>query len=409
MSKRDPLTSSVVACRWQRVEDAWRLWVKGRPEVTAEAPTFAEAQQALIEAIWSAAPNMDAIDPVAPEFDPPIPPLAALEPYLVPELFEISGQEAFELCGPTRPIERLTAPERLLFDALFQGGICPHCHRGRGPRSAATLQMRYVPPRTDAGFVGASFGVDIHLFSERFLAMLTADERRRLDFQPVELPAGTRRRFFELRGCPDVVHVGVRTMDSDGFACAACGYRTVAAVEPRMMEEGREVWRFVCRQDLPDPLPTCLTVGWQDSVTLVMTRARCAELHSQPGWRGIRTARLGVVGEEACDRNPRVRSALYHCERCSEWPQPCTLDDKHQACYELPARMCSQRNFAWLDRAAEAGYLQYSRQTLTPLEIWDLVARGVRPRQTEFTTFRCPTCWRLGQIVLTRRDLSLSW
>lgn len=409
MSRPDPLTTNVVACHWQRSDDGWRLWVRGRPEIAGEGVTFAAAQDQLIEAIMVAARDLDAIYPVVPEFDPPIPPGTTARRYLNPELFMIQGDAIFEIVDPTQSSADSAVDRRAHFNALFRDGLCVECLSGRGARTAVPLDVGYVPPRVDAGFVRAPFGGCIQVFSERFLALLRPVERERLTLRPIETLRGVRRKFYELCGEPDVGFVGVRELDADGFECPACHHREVSIADPRLSEEEVGLDKFVCAADLPQPLPSCFTIGQGNQIDLVLTRDRWDELRSQRGARGIYSTRLGVVSEAECDRLPRVRSELHRCGLCSEWPEPCTLDDKVRAVYDLPARMCSQRNFTWLIPAAEAGYLQFSRQTMDVAKIWDLVARYVLPERTEFVSFRCPSCWRLGQIILTRDELKLVW
>jgi hypothetical protein len=60
----------------------------------------------------------------------------------------------------------------------------------------------------------------------------------------------------------------------------------------------------VARADLPSPLPPSFFVGNPTYYHLCMGGARWRELRGQPGTRKMRRARIAVVNEAECDREP---------------------------------------------------------------------------------------------------------
>jgi hypothetical protein len=59
----------VYLCSWSRSPDGFSLWVKSRPHIRGEAPTYQEAEERLINAIQNAGGAMQAVL----EFEPPLP------------------------------------------------------------------------------------------------------------------------------------------------------------------------------------------------------------------------------------------------------------------------------------------------------------------------------------------------
>lgn len=408
MSKRDPLTTNVIACKWRRTSAGWELWVKGRPEVCGCGPTCEAAQDALIDAVMGAAPDLDAVIPVVPEFDPPLPAPAFAQPYLVPELYLIRGDEIFELHQPAPAEDGSEDGPRAYVPSLFTEGICRACNHGRGGRTQVPLRLDYAPPRVDAGWLRAPFYAGIHVFSGRFIELLTPPERARLDFRRIEMPLRSRRPFYELGGHAEVPFVGVRGLEADGLECTACGHRDLSVVDPRLMDCGQRLRQFICGADLPKPLIGCFTVGCGHEVELCVSRERWEALRDHPHARGLTSRPVGVVAEADCERRPRIRNRREHCETCAQWPEPLTIDNKQRASFDLPTDMCSRRNFTWFAEAERLGYIQRSRVTMEPDAMWKLVASGQAPRTTEFMSFRCPDCWRLGWVILTSTELSLA-
>src|SRR5262249_20902990 len=152
--------------------------------------------------------------------------------------------------------------------------------------------------------------------------------------------------------------------------------RSMSVLDPRLMDRGLHLAHFICAADLPNPLAACFTVGWGNSLHLCVGRERWDTLRGHLHARGVMSERLGVVRERESDRRPQIRIRLEYCDICAEWPEPCTIDDKHQAVFDLPANMCSRRNFTWFGNAEQCGYIQRSRTTMEPIAMWELVSAG---------------------------------
>ncbi len=410
MSNRDSLTTSVIACRWQRTSAGWELWVNGRENVCGAGTTYEAAHEALIDAIMHAAPDLDSVLPIVPEFDPPLPATAFAEPYLAPELYLLQGEEVFELSRPSRPQAESPESRAAYLATLFTEGICPSCGHGRGQRTEVALPVDEAPRRCDAGWIRADgLHDDISVFSDRFLALFTPQERERFVFCPITTPPASRRQFYELRGRPGVDLVGVRKLDADGLLCRECGHRTLSVLDPRLLDQGLHLTRFVCAEDLPNPLEGCFTVGSGNNLHLCVGRERWDALRGHPHARGVKSERLGVVSERECERRPRIRDRREPCETCSEWPEPRTIDEQRRAVFDLPAHVCSRRSLTWIAEAEQNGYVLRSRATMEPSTMWELALADQRPRKTEFMSFRCPACWRLGWVILTTSELILLW
>ncbi len=135
ISGRDPLTTNTIACKWQRHAKGWRLWVKGRKHIGGTGSTYEEAEAQLIDAIWEAANDLDAVIPTVPEYDPPLPPPAFAKQFLSPELFLISGDEIFELNRPSHAEVESHSSREAYLNTLFTDGYCPVCHLGQGTRT----------------------------------------------------------------------------------------------------------------------------------------------------------------------------------------------------------------------------------------------------------------------------------
>ena len=280
--------------------------MNGRPEVEGLAATCSAALQALLGAILEAAPDPDAIDPVVPEFWPPLPAGAFAERYLQPGLRLVSGDAIFEAeSGPKLLGHSANAPGSS--SPLFRDGICRVCHFGRGPRTDVPIRIAAPPSFANGGWIRASFRDQLRVYSQEFLDLLSAPERDRLSLLPVELPAGDRRRFFELRGPAHLQPVGVRDLQADGQQCPECGRREVRVVDPRLREPGSILRTFVCDGDLPAPLPTVLTVGSGNDVALCVTQDRWTELRVERRASGLLTESLGVVAAADRDGHPRLR------------------------------------------------------------------------------------------------------
>lgn len=427
--------TNVVLCRWRKTPDGWRLWKKGCPDVFGEGMWFEEAQERLIDAVMGAAHDLDSVVPAVPEYDPPLPVPAEAKKYLDPELYLISGDEVFEL-GDEMPVplpvlddgtmrstrfeidrEAIAARKdrkRKCAERLFNQGLCLTCGAGLGGRSKQQVTICSAGHFADAGWVRGMLSNHIRVFSDRFVALITDDEKKRFVFRPVRLLGKSRNRYLELSGEPVARFVGVKGLDVDGMDCSSCGSRRLNVNEPWLQREGLYLRYFVSRADLPNPMPTCFPVSDGRDLYICMSRQRWDDIRGHRHARGVMAQRLGVVDETECDHRPRLRNRDGRCQNCACWPEPTTLSNKTRRVWSIPAcdgseKGYAMRNLDWLMPAAEEGVIRIVRETIAIPALKDLIASGERPSQIHVISFRCPDCWRLGQVIMDCQELQLRW
>ena len=182
----------------------------------ASAPTYAEAEERLIEAIQDEGGAMQAVM----EFDPPLPKSTLDGKYSSPEIFLIGGDDQFETDAPRWKWSESAreVDERLRWlDAFYDQPVCRKCHYTCGRRNDKSVTLTFAPTKYDGAF--GSFGTDNgpnhQIVSEGFLALLTPDEKHSLKFQPTTRKRG--RKFFELVGPEGPPHVAVAGVKINGW------------------------------------------------------------------------------------------------------------------------------------------------------------------------------------------------
>ena len=290
----------VYTCSWTRSSDGFTLWVKSRPHVRASAPTYAEAEERMIEAIQNAGGAMQAVM----EFDPPLPKSTLEEKYSSPEIYLIGGDDRFETDAPRWKYSESAGEvdERLRWlDAFYDQPVCRKCKYTSGRRNDKPVTLTYAPSKYDGAFgaFGTDGGPNHQIVSEEFLALLRPGEKRSLEFQPTTRKRG--RRFFELIGPEGPPHVAVVGVKINGWRCTQCDHRTWG-----YWVEGMAISSFVARSELPTPLPGLFTVGAFPEIELAVTASRWKELPSQKGTRGFASRQIGVVPEHEVVRRPEL-------------------------------------------------------------------------------------------------------
>jgi hypothetical protein len=283
--------------------------VKARQQVRASGPTYAEAEERLIEAIQDTGGARQAVI----EFDPPLPRSSLEEKYSSPEIYLIGGDDRFETDAPrwkwsdsAREVD-----ERLRWlDAFYDRPVCRKCKWTSGRRNDKPVTLTYAPSKYDGAF--GSFGTDggpnHQIVSEEFLAVLTPEEKRSLQFQPTARKRA--RKFFELIGPAGPPHVAVAGMKINGWRCTQCDHHTWG-----YWVEGMAISSFVARSDLPTALGGVFTVGAFPEIELAVTASRWKELLGQKGTRGFASRQIGVVPDREVVRCPEL--ATYE-ERLAE-------------------------------------------------------------------------------------------
>ncbi len=205
----------------------------------------------------------------------------------------------------------------LNWDVLFEGGVCAGCGMARGPRTDEPLRFRHIGA-SDARSDGwqardTPLGTTLHLYSERFLELLTEEERALLHWRPAENTAYGEKAVFELAGSAHRVPLG-RPRGGAPYLerCGDCGWEppphySSSTTQPDWMMRFARAGGFlpplyVAAADVPDPLPAAFTVGdARESLLLVLQPARWAEFTALRGKRRLRGVQgwdLGVLPAE---------------------------------------------------------------------------------------------------------------
>ena len=225
------------------------------PKDSRSAPTYAEAEEKLIEAIQDASGAMQAVL----EFDPPLPKSTLEDKYSSPEIYLIGGDDRFETDAPrwSSSESAQEIEERLRWlDAFYEKPVCRTCKYTSGPRNDKPLTLTYAPSKYDGAFgcFGTDGGPTHQILSEEFLSLLTEDEKRTLEFQPV-IRKG-RRKFFELVGAEGPPYVAVAGVKANGWRCMQCSHRKWG-----YWIDDLAIHTFLARSDLPTAVSGVFTVG----------------------------------------------------------------------------------------------------------------------------------------------------
>jgi hypothetical protein len=165
---------------------------------------------------------------------------------------------------------------------------------------------------------------------------------------------------------------------------------------------------FICRADLPDPLPSCFAININGQITLCMTRERWDQIRGNKNAKGIISRPIGVVDEELCERHPRLQTSIKNCERCSIWKDP-----GEHSWFELPAtgkNLSNHPAIIWLkNEMKNPQSITIVRQEDTVEHIIEMAESGSKIREGKTISFRCPDCWRLGKLFITQGHLGIVW
>jgi len=266
----------VFRCTWERVGDAYRAWVRGRPGLAGAGESFAEAD----EQLWAAILDATGDGENQREYDPPVPPAPGAEPVDVAAYVTPTG---YTYQVPYRPEH-------------FDGGMCPECGNARGRRTEVPLAADLGAAADDAGvLIGAGVlnpARAQRFVSERLLGCLTDEERTALVWRELARPPRRRKRHFELIGAtPSVPLVGVLGMlEHWGWQCGTCDVVHAPAL-------GQAGWPsyFVAAADLPRPRPAVLAARRGHDAMLIIARDRWRTIGRLPAARRAFAEEVGVV------------------------------------------------------------------------------------------------------------------
>src|SRR5215211_5577712 len=184
---------NVYICEWSKSAAGFEFWIKERPSVRASGATYDIAMEAFLETIWK---KGGAHHPVM-EFVPPLPSSDFDRRFSVPEIYEISGDDSFDIDEPQRiPFEHddERVQREAWYDDFFTRPFCRSRQRASAPRSLRPINASHITTRYESGF-GILAGAWLRIFSERFLEMLTREERQPLEFRLVKRPKKVRKQY----------------------------------------------------------------------------------------------------------------------------------------------------------------------------------------------------------------------
>jgi hypothetical protein len=260
----------VYICSWSRSPDGFTLWVKSHPQLRASGRSYAQAEERLIEAIQGAGGAAQAVM----EFDPPLPKSTVEDKYSNPEIYLIGGDDGFHTDAPRwqwSETPQEIEERRCWLDAFYDKPVCRRCMSTSGRRNDRPVTLTYASQYDGAfGSLGSDGGPHHQIVSEEFINLLTADEKRGLEFQPT-IRKG-RKKFYELVGPEGPAHVAIAGMTVKGWRCTQCDHRHWG-----YWIEGMAIHSFVALSELSIPLSGVFTVGKFPEIELGVTASRWQE------------------------------------------------------------------------------------------------------------------------------------
>jgi hypothetical protein len=400
------MAKNVFICKWERVGQQWHVWVKGKPKLFGWGDTLEAAKLQLTQEIWRTAKNGDDVIPTLMEFDPPLPASERTKKFFTPEIYRVCGDERFELLSGNFPYGKVDAATMEYVNSLYEGGICKVCKQGIGKRTEVEFRTERKIGDFDGLFLfHCQIKASAWFFSDRFISLLTDKERQGLKFRECQTKYKVKRTFYELAGNSIANNVGVKGLDTRGHEYTCCGHRNFAITEHNL---DFSMQHFICRADLPEPLPSCFAISIDDEVTLCMTRERWDQIRGNKKAKGIISERIGIVDEELCDRHPRLQTSIKNCERCSIWQDPGWTRG-----FDLPAtgkNLSNHPAIVWLkSEMKNPQSIVIVRQEDTVEHIIEMAESGEKIREGKTISFRCPNCWRLGKLFVTHDHLGMAW
>lgn len=273
---------------WKPSRDGFELWLRAHPHVRLTVPRLDDnldfhLSMLVIESGIDTEPLFT--------FLPPLPVMGADEQWLRDGLAQVTGNAYAWLAGRVAD--------------YYEGGACAACDRPCGPRNNRNFVMN-APPEGDLCFPGGNFMSIIlpNICSDRLRSLLTTDEQSSATWRDIDRGPRTRTRYFECIPRLLVPPCAVKGRGS-GWRCKTCGHAVI-----QNTTSGNDLWSFVSRVDLPNPLPPLFAVGLPSQQALVLPMARAEQILAQPGSRGVLATPLGVAEPTHVDPSPELAS--YH-------------------------------------------------------------------------------------------------
>lgn len=254
---------------WKHEDGVWTFSLKGRPKIRGSGATVDKALEILTIAVGDANGDFE------PQFTytKPLPPSAALEPFLKDGLCLIHGTGCIE--SEPAPVER-----------YFSGGKCELCRFECGKRTGE--------PRRIAIGMAEDVGSNRSLYvSERFLEQLTAEELACAEWRLCERLRPAKRKIFELvpRSFVEPV-VPKEGVEYHGWQCPRCKDSHFGC------DIGDESITIIARLKKHVAFAALFAVGTPANHQIAMPASRVRELLSGTCAKSLRSEPLGVVNPE---------------------------------------------------------------------------------------------------------------
>lgn len=273
---------NVYLCNWINEGGLFKIWLDKDPKLCSCNRDFGEAYDQL----WGQVCEKYGDGEAYLEFASGLPANELISRFGNQEIVKIVGNAKAD--GPIN------------FNDCYSGGTCSFCGKPLGPRNSIAGVYRSIPSG------GGSFtkGAFLHLFSERFINLLSDKEREGLKLSMVErMRKVSSSIYYELVGTAIAGYVGARNLSGlKGWQCPVCNARSFG-----YYIQDFPVHTFVARSDLPSPVPSCFVIGSsQEGLKLCMTMKRWKELVRCPERKGLVGGPMGIVEDRDLERRPAL-------------------------------------------------------------------------------------------------------
>lgn len=130
-SNKKIVVDEVVLCAKKAGKNSASIWVLANPDIRAEAKTLAQAEELLVDKIWSVC---DLDEPFALKYDD-----ADLPPSMPEDtLLRVGPNVVTDTPNPAQ---------------YFNEGFCSNCESGKGGRNGEMLKLERVPKKVTAGLI----------------------------------------------------------------------------------------------------------------------------------------------------------------------------------------------------------------------------------------------------------------
>lgn len=204
-SAKKIVVDDIVTCGKLVGKNSAEVWVLADPKFRAKAKNLSQAEELLVDKIWSAC-----------ELDEPF----AIK-YLEEDLGAFAATEGLLWVGTNSTIDSENPGE------YFPEGICATCGGGKGPRNGKALELENVPKKVKAGFMVRFYPraerVNLKILHASICEALSAKQNPLIEFRPVMDKKRGATDFCEIIPVRQFLEVIPSGKKNPGGRCAECG------------------------------------------------------------------------------------------------------------------------------------------------------------------------------------------